>query len=348
MIETVDLAGRAVGPGQPCYIIAEGCDNHLGDLDVAKEMVRQAKICGADAIKFQHHLPDEEMLRDGVPMSDNFDLPLYDFLQAHALTLDQHVELRDHCVDLGIQYLCTPFSRRAAEELHGIGVDAFKIGSGELGDLPTLEVVAGFGKPMILSTGMAEWHEIDATVEHLRPSGTPLVLMNCTSEYPADHADVNLGVIPRMAERYGLVIGHSDHTPDIATCIGAVAFGAHLVEKHFVLDRRQPGPDQSVSIEPWDLAQMVRSIRRVEAASGDRKTVHAKEKPIRAWALRSVVTLEPIEAGTTIREGMVWTKRPGTGIPARHLPEIIGRTARVDLPADHLLAWDDLASTDPD
>lgn len=340
--EPIEIGGRPIGPGHPCYVIAEGCDNHLGDMDVAKEMVRQAKICGADAIKFQHHLPDEEMLRDDVPMSDNFDIPLYEFLERYALSLDQHAELKAYCAEMGIQYLCTPFSRKAAEELETLGVDAYKIGSGELTDLPSLEVIAGFGKPMILSTGMAEWHEIDATVERLRPINPRLVLMNCTSEYPAEHADVNLGVIRRMQERYGLVIGHSDHTPDIATCIGAVALGAKLIEKHFILDRRQPGPDQSVSIEPWELAELVRSVRRVESALGDEKKVHAKEKPIRAWAHRSVVTLGPIAAGTEIRAEQVWTKRPGTGIPARHLPEIVGRVAGRDLPADHLLSWDDL------
>lgn len=339
---TIHISGRAIGPDAPCFIIAEGCDNHLGNMDTAKEMVRQAKACGADAIKFQHHLPDEEMLREGVPMSANFNMPLYDFLKLYALKLEDHYELLRYCRELGIIYLCTPFSRKAAEEINEMGVEAFKIGSGELTDLPTLKVIASFGKPVILSSGMAVIEEIDETINTLRPINDQLMLMNCTSEYPARHEDVNLGLIPFLRDRYDLNIGHSDHTPDIYTCIGAVAMGAKLLEKHIILDRRQPGPDQSVSIEPYELYQMVLAARRVEVALGSAKKVHDLEKPIRTWAHRSVVSLRPIPAGTVITQAMVWTKRPGTGIPAKHLDEIVGRVARVDIPVDHLIAWDEL------
>jgi sialic acid synthase SpsE len=342
MPKTISIEGRPVGPDAPCFIIAEGCDNHLGNMDTAKEMARQAKICGADAIKFQHHLPDEEMLREGVPMSANFNMPLFEFLQLYALKLEQHEELMNYCKEIGILYMCTPFSRKAAEEINELGVGVFKIGSGELTDIPSLKVIASFGKPVILSTGMAEWHEIDETVNTLKPINDQLVLMNCTSEYPAKHSDVNLGVIRQMQDRYDLNIGHSDHTPDIYTCVAAVAMGAKLLEKHFILDRRQPGPDQSVSIEPYDLDQLVQATRRVEDALGSEKTVHDLERPIREWAHRSVVSLRPIPQGTTITQEMVWTKRPGTGIPAKHLEEIVGRTAKVDIPKDHLIRWDEL------
>jgi N-acetylneuraminate synthase len=305
-------------------------------------MIRQAKACGADAIKFQHHLPDEEMLREGVPMSANFNIPLYEFLQRHALKLEHHYELFRYCRELGIIYLCTPFSRKAAEELNEMGISAFKIGSGELTDLPTLNVIASFGKPMILSTGMAEWDEIDETVNTLRLINDQLALMNCTSEYPARHADVNLGVIRELQQRYDIVVGHSDHTPDIYTSIAAVAMGAKLLEKHLILDRCQPGPDQSVSIEPYELYQLVQAVRRVEDALGDKKTVHELERPVRAWARRSVVSLQSIPKGTQISEEMVWTKRPGTGIPAKHLGHVIGRVAKADIPADHLIRWEEL------
>ena len=150
---TFEIGGRKIGEGYPVYIIAEGCDNHMGNVDVAKEMCRQAKLAGADCIKFQHHLPDEEMLKD-VPMSSNFDIPLYDFLKLHALTLEQHAELMKFCRKIGIQYLCTPFSLKAAYELNEIGVDAFKIGSGEMTDIPSLIKIAQIGKPMIISTGI--------------------------------------------------------------------------------------------------------------------------------------------------------------------------------------------------
>jgi sialic acid synthase SpsE len=343
MPKILEIDGRSIGPGFPCFIIAEGCDNHLGDIDTAKEMIRQAKASGADAIKFQHHLPDEEMLREGVPMSANFNMPLYEFLQRYALKLEQHRELLRYCREVGIIYLCTPFSRRAAEELHALGLNAFKIGSGELTDLPTLRVIASFGKPMILSTGMAEWNEIEETVNTVRSINHQVALMNCTSEYPARHEDVNLGVIRELEQRFDIVVGHSDHTPDIDTSIGAVALGAKLIEKHFILDRRQPGPDQSVSIEPAELSQLVKAVRHVESALGNTKKIHELERPIRAWAHRSVVSLRPIPKGTRIGEGMVWTKRPGTGIKAKLLDQVLGKTATVDIPADHLISWDELA-----
>ena len=142
------IADREIGQGHPVYVIAEGCDNHMGNMEVAKEMCRQAKLAGADCIKFQHHLPDEEMLKE-VPMSSNFDMPLYDFLKLHALTLDQHVELLSYCKEIGIQYLCTPFSLKAAYELNEIGVDAFKIGSGEMTDIPSLTEIAKLGLSLI-------------------------------------------------------------------------------------------------------------------------------------------------------------------------------------------------------
>lgn len=343
MTQEISIDGRLIGPNSPCFVIAEGCDNHLGNMETAKEMARQAKLAGADAIKYQHHLPDEEMLREGVPMSANFNMPLFEFLEKYALTLDQHAELMVYCKEIGIIYMCTPFSRKAAVEMNGLGVSAFKIGSGELTDLPTLKVIAKFGKPMILSTGMAEWSEIDETVATLKPLTNQLILMNCVSEYPAKHSDLNLNVIQMMSERYGVTIGHSDHTPDIYTSIGAVALGAKLIEKHLILDRRQPGPDQSVSIEPYELYELVRGIRNVEQALGTNKQVHTLEKPIRQWAHRSVVSLQPILKGTSITEAMVWTKRPGTGIPARDLEKVISRTAAVDIPANHLIRWEELA-----
>ena len=338
----INISNRWIGADEPCYIIAEACDNHLGNMAVAKEMALQAKLCGADAVKFQHHLPDEEMLREGVPMSANFNMPLYDFLKKYALTLEQHYELLDYCKKIGITYLCTPFSRKAAEELNEMGVEAFKIGSGELTDIPTLKVIASFGKPMILSTGMAEISEIGETLQAVLPINKQVILMNCTSEYPPKYSDINLGVIKQLHDKFDLIIGHSDHTPDIYTCFGAVAMGAKLLEKHIILDRRQPGPDQSVSIEPYELYQLVQGVRRIEEALGSNKTLQELERPIRAWAHRSVVSLVDIAKGQEIKPEMVWTKRPGTGIPAKDMEKVVGRKTKLDIPANHLISWDEL------
>lgn len=338
----IRIGNRLISPASPAYIIAEGCDNHLGNPDTAKEMARQARLAGADAIKFQHHLPDEEMLPD-IPMSDNFEIPLYEFLKKYALKLEQHIELKRYCESIGIQYLCTPFSYKAAEELNGIGVDAFKIGSGEMTDIPSLVRISKFGKPMIVSTGMCTYEEIDRTYNALISAGAQLMLTNCVSEYPPDYGDINLRVIETMIKRYpGALIGHSDHTPDLYTCFAAIPLGAKLIEKHVILDKRQPGPDQSVSIDFRDLAQLVDGIRRIEASLGTEKLVHQREQQIREWAFRSIVSLRDIKSGDTISGDMIWAKRPGTGIPSRFRDQIIGRKAVRDIKANKLIHWEDM------
>ncbi len=342
MTASIQIGRHVIGPGQPVFIVAEGCDNHLGNLAVAMEMVLQAKLAGADAIKFQHHLPDEEMLPD-IPMSDNFQQPLYEFLKQHALTLADHIALMRHCEACGIQYLCTPFSYKAALELNDIGVQAFKIGSGEMTDIPSLRKISHFTKPMILSTGMATLEEIDETVVALREEGASPALLNCVSEYPPNYQDLNLRVIETLRARYPhLVIGHSDHTPDLFTAFAAVALGACIIEKHVILNKLQPGPDQSVSIDMADLHELVSGVRKIEQALGSRKAVQPRERQIREWAFRSVVSLVEIESGQEITPHMVWTKRPGTGIPSKQLPAVIGRRARVRILANTLLRWEDL------
>lgn len=337
----ISINGRLVGPKHPVFIIAEGCDNHLGSMRVAKEMAHEAMLAGADAIKFQHHLPDEEMLPDA-PMSDNFEEPLYDFLKKYALTLEQHYELRHYCDQIGILYMCTPFSWKAAQEIEPL-VPAFKIGSGEMTDVPTLARISSFGKPMIVSTGMSTFDEIDRTYQALVKRDTPLILMNCVSEYPPVYEDLNLGVIGEMIRRYPrALIGHSDHTPDLYTCFAAVALGARVLEKHVILDKRQPGPDQSVSIEFDELARLVEGTRKIEVGLGTQKVVHGREADIRTWAFRSIVSTRPIAKGATITQEEIWSKRPGTGIPAHQMDEVIGCCAARDIPGNVLLSWDDL------
>ena len=333
------INGREVGENHGAYIIAEGCDNHLGDISLAKKMILEAKSAGADAIKFQHHLPDEEMLPD-VPMSNNFDEPLYEFLKKYSLPIEQHRELKSFCDETGITYLCTPFSWEAAKQIVDL-VPAFKIGSGEMTDIPSLERIAQLGKPMIISTGMSVEDEITRTYEALQKYGVQIALLNCTSEYPPAYEDINLRFIQRMRDLYpNALIGHSDHTPDLYTCFAAVAFGAKILEKHVILDKQQPGPDQSVSIDFDDLKQLVDGVRKIELAMGSKKSVHEKEEDIRSWAFRSLVSTRKIPAGTVIRQEDVWSKRPGTGIPSHRMGEVIGRKAKYDIQVNELLSWD--------
>jgi sialic acid synthase SpsE len=339
----INIAGRKVGRNHPCYIIAEACDNHMGDIDVAIEMARQAKLAGADAVKYQHHLPDEEMLPDA-PMSDNFDEPLYEFLKKHALKLEHHKILKKYCDEIGIEFLCTPFSLKAAQELDDtLDLPAYKTGSGEMTDIPTLVGISKLGKPMIVSTGMCVYEEIERTYRALINRKTPLALLNCVSEYPPVYEDINLRVINEMQARYpDAVIGHSDHTPTLETCYAATTLGACILEKHVILDKRTPGPDQSVSIDFRDLANLVDGVRRIESALGSEKKIHSKEKDIRTWAFRSLISTQNIPAGNVITEDMIWSKRPGTGIPSWKMDEVIGKIATNDIKQNTLLSWDDL------
>ena len=235
-------------------------------------------------------------------------------------------------------------SLKAAEELFDYGLlDVIKIGSGEMTDIPSLIKMTEFKKPMIVSTGMCTFDEIDETYEALVDVGAELALTNCVSEYPPVYEDINLHVINSMQARYrSAIIGHSDHTPTLYTAFGAVMLGAKIIEKHVIVDKLIPGPDQAVSIDFNEFRQLVDGIRILEAASGNIKKVHEKESSIRSWAFRSIVSCCQIKKGTKITGDMIWSKRPGTGIPSKRRDEVIGRVAAKDIQENVLLAWDDL------
>ena len=341
MTEPFSIWSELVGHRR-AFIIAEGADAHYGSMERAREMIAAAHEAGADAIKFQHHIPDAEMLPD-IPRSANMEIPLYEFLKKNALTIDQHVELHACAQAVGIEYLCTPFSLTAALELReALPLRAYKIGSGELTDIPTLEAIASFGLPMIVSTGMATVEEIDATYTALMRLDVSLVLMNCTSAYPPRLDDINLGFIPLMAQRYpGAVVGHSDHTPGITTSVGAIALGARVIEKHVTTDATLRGPDADVSITFDQLAELVDAAHTLYQAASSDKTVRESEVEIRAWARRSLVYLESFPAGHVISTGDLWGKRPGTGVPSARLGEFIGRTLTRPVTGNTLLSEQD-------
>ena len=321
-----------------CQIVAEGCDNHFGKLSNAKKMVDLAKKANCDMIKFQHHLPDEEMLRK-VPKSKNFDISLYDFLKKYALKIDDHKKLLKYCNEKKIKYLCTPFSFKAAEELNDIGVKWFKMGSGEFLDTPFIEKIIKFNKPLILSTGMSTIKEINFIYNFLvKKRFFKFTFMNCTSEYPPVLKDINLGFIKKMIVKYPkATIGHSDHTNNIYTSIGAVANGAKIIEKHVYLDGLNNGPDKDVSISFKQMANLVEAIRDVEAASGSLKKINPKEKIIRKWAHRSIVSIKDIKKGEKLSYNNIWSKRPGIGIPSHKMKNVIGRFAKKDIKKDSLI-----------
>tara|TARA_X000000950_G_scaffold171985_1_gene209507 strand:+ start:7312 stop:8355 length:1044 start_codon:yes stop_codon:yes gene_type:complete len=339
--KTIIIGNLKIGNNYRPKIIAEGCDNHFGKLNRALKMVSAAKKAGADIIKFQHHLPDEEML-PVVPKSKNFNLSLYEFLKKYALKLEDHIKIKKKCESIGIQYLCTPFSLKAALELKKIGVDAFKIGSGEMTDIPSLKEIAKFNLPLIISTGMSQLDEIKYTYKNIVKINKKLIFMNCTSEYPPIYKDINLKVIPVLKKMLSkALIGHSDHSSSLVTSYGAVTLGAVIIEKHVALDKND-GPDSAVSISFQELADMIKNIKNLYFALGDKKKINPREKQIRKWAFRSIISLRRIKKGEKITKSMIWSKRPGTGIPSKKMNEIIGREAKSDIPQNSLIKWSQL------
>lgn len=339
---SVTIGTKEIGPGHPCFVIAEAGINHNGDRVLAAELVDAAAEAGADAIKFQTHFPEHEMLRGGATAAYVGE-SLFDLLTRTALSRDAHFELRERAATKGIIFLSTPFSREAADFLETVGVPAFKTGSGELTHIPMQQHIARKGKPMIISTGMATPDEIDLAVTVVRSEGAPFALMHCTSTYPTPYEDVNLGCIPWLQDLYKVPVGLSDHTLGSYVGFGAVAIGANLFEKHFTTSRSLPGPDQAGSMEPHELKALVDGIRAIEKARGATKQIQPGEQDVRNMAHHSVVSLRDIAAGATIGPDDVWAKRPGTGIPARRLGDVVGRTARRAIAKDALVSWDDLA-----
>jgi N,N'-diacetyllegionaminate synthase len=325
------------------YFIAEGADAHYGDMNRAKSMIDAAKHSGADAIKFQHHIPEEEMLRE-TPMSSNMSEPLYDFLLRNALTIKQHVELAQYCASIGIQYLCTPFSLAAAKELEEhIDLPAYKIGSGELLDHPTIREIAKFNKCMIISTGMSTPEEIDSTYEILKNHHAGLVMMNCTSAYPPRYEDIHLKFIEEMKTRYPkAVLGFSDHSPGTETVIASFTLGAKVIEKHVTLSHDLEGPDATVSINFETLGELIVSLKRLSLAFKSNKEIHPSELEIRNWAHRSLVYLRDLNSGEVITSSDIWGKRPGYGVPSFKIDEFIGRKLVADVKKNTLLTENDV------
>ena len=324
------------------YVIAEAADAHYGSLDRAKEMVVSAKTAGADAIKFQHHIPDAEMLRD-IPLSGNMKEPLYDFLVKNALNIEQHMELNSFCIQNSIDYLCTPFSLKAALELeNNIGLPAYKIGSGEMLDHPTIKEIMKFGKPMIISTGMSTVEEIDLTYDVVKNHKPGLVLMNCTSAYPPNYSDIHVSFTKEMVSRYpNAIIGFSDHSPGYEVVLAAFVLGAKVIEKHITLSHELSGPDQSVSIDFKDLEKMIKQLTNLSFALNSKKEIHTTEVEIRSWAHRSLVYNFNLKKGEKLKAGDIWGKRPGTGVPSRFIEKYIGKTLKQNVIENTLLVDED-------
>ena len=323
------------------YVIAEACDNHMGSLEMARALCRAAKYAEADAVKFQHHLPYEEMLKQGA-MSDNFDEHLYDFLERNALSLEQHFELKNYCDEIGITYLCTPFSLKAAQEIAEL-VPFFKIGSGEFQDRWFIDGLKILEKPVIFSSGMSSYSEVKENVKYLLQANFDFALLNCLSEYPPKFHDMNLKFITQLVDEFpDIVIGHSDHTQTTFTSVLAVSLGAQIIEKHITLSEMIHGPDKDVSLGPEQFKQLVKDLRLVNQTLSSEKIINCDEVPVREWAYRSVVASKDILPGTILELSHICTKRPGTGIPSKDYRSIVGKRAAKHISENTMIGWEDI------
>lgn len=343
---TFAIGNRMVGLDYPPLVIAEVGINHEGDVNKAIQMVDAAAAAGAELIKFQCHITEKEMIPTDMTPGKISEEKLWDIIKRCELTEDEERRVQAYCKTRGLIYLSTPFSREASDRLDDMKVPAFKIGSGECNNLPLLDHIAAKGKPMILSTGMNDIESIKMSIATIRKHGVPLALMHCTSMYPTPYEKVRLGAVTQLRELFpDSPIGVSDHSMDIWTCLGAVALGASLLEKHFTVSRSWPGPDTRISIEPDELRRMIVGSEAIWRARGGSKTVLSEEQPVIDFAYATVVTIAPLRKGDVFSRQNIWVKRPGTGpIHATRLGDVLGKTATRDLPAEVHVKPGDVAS----
>ena len=343
------LGERAVGPGAPCLVIAEIGSNHDGSLERALALVDAAVDAGADAVKFQSFRAATLVARRWPAAGGGWKpTEAYPVLERLELPVEWHALLRDRARARGALFLSTAFDEERASFLAALGVPAMKVASGDLTHLPLLRAIGGFGRPILLSTGLATPEEIDAALAAIEEGAgapgrrPPIVLLHCVSLYPLRPGDANLRAVPALAARFGCPVGWSDHSPGHTLALGAVALGAVVVEKHFTDDRRRPGPDHGFAMEPAEFRAMVGAIRELEAALGDgEKRPRPDEEAERRWARRSLHAARALPAGTVLGVRDLKVVRPALGLPPAALPSVLGRRLTRALEVDEALGAED-------
>lgn len=324
-------------------IIAEIGSVHDGSFGNALRLIDSAAAAGADAVKFQTHVAEAESLPDAPAPGYFNEEPRISYFRRTSFSVEQWTRLAAHAASRNVAFLSSPFAIEAVDILEATAIAAYKIPSGEVTNAPLLERVARTGKPVLLSSGMTDWAELDRAMDALAGSG-PVTLMQCSSKYPCEPEHVGLNVLGEMRERYGLPVGFSDHTPGLAAPFAAAALGATVIEKHFAFSRLMYGSDAQHSMEPDEfgmLAQGLREIWRITASPVDKNDT-APYADMKRIFEKSVVLAFPVAAGTVITREMLAFKKPGDGIPAAGYRSLIGRALRTALPADHKLSERDL------
>jgi N,N'-diacetyllegionaminate synthase len=347
MSSRLAIAGRLIGRGEPCFVIAEAGVNHEGSRNRALAMVDIAADSGADAIKFQTFDVDLLATRDAPKAqyqieTTGADESQYEMLRRLQLTPDDHRALAERCAERDILFMSTPFDEGSADFLNALPLPVFKLPSGELTNIPFLMHVARFGKPLIVSTGMATLGEVETAIHAILAVGNEnIAILHCVSNYPAAAADANLSAMATMEHAFGVPVGYSDHTTGLSVGLASVALGAAIVEKHFTLDRALPGPDHRASLEPDELRAFVLGVRDTQAALGNgQKVPVASEAATAAIARKSLVAAVDIAVGTILNEMHLAAKRPGTGLSPALRGHVLGRSSRISIPAGTILSWE--------
>lgn len=336
------IGERRIGKEYSPFVVAEIGINHEGSYEKAVRMIDDAYAVGCECVKFQSHIIEDEMIPNDI-IPDNARESIWNIMKRCVLSEQEEINLKKYVESKGMIYLCTPFSRAAAERLKRMDVWAYKIGSGECNNYPLIKHIAADGKPIILSTGMNDLESIAPAVEIIKQAKIPYALTHCTSMYPTPYEKVRLGGLGELAARFpDAVIGLSDHSIGNYTCFAAVALGARILEKHFTSDKSWPGPDIPISIDPIELKELVQGSRAIHAALGGSKNILPEEKPTIDFAYACVVSIREIQAGENFSEENIWVKRPGTGeIKAVHFESLLGKTAKHDIANNTQVCWDD-------
>ena len=337
----IEIAGRKIGERYPPFVIAEIGINHEGDFNKAKKMIDDAYHAGAECVKFQCHIPDDEMIPNNV-IPANANESIWTMMQRCSFSEDEELELKNYTEKLGLIYLCTPFSRAAADRLEKMNLSAYKIGSGECNNIPLLEHIASFKKPIILSTGMNDLENISTSVKVFKKFGIDYALLHVTSMYPTPYDKVRLGAISELKEKFSnCVIGLSDHSYGNYTCFASISLGASILEKHFTSDKEWTGPDIPISLDPTELKDLITGSNAIFQSLGGNKTILPEEQPTIDFAYASVVSIKNIKQGEKFSRENIWVKRPGTGeIRASDYTDVLNKIAKVNINTNEQIRWD--------
>ena len=341
------IGNKKIGDGHPVFIISEAGVNHNGDIEMAKKLIDESIKAGADAVKFQSFKAEKLNTKNAPKAQYHIETTgsegsWFDLLKSQELTREMHYQLSDYCEEKGIIFLSTPYDEDSADILEELNVPVYKIASTDLTNIPLLKHIAKKNKPIILSTAMSSYSEIEEAITAIKMhNNDKIIVLQCTGNYPAKIKDANLSVMNEIRKRFNVLVGYSDHTPTNILSIAATALGSCLHEKHFTLNKSLPGPDHRASIEPHELKSLVDSIRLTEECIGDFNKKPTKSELSNINKLRkSVVAATDIPVGTIINSEMITVKRPGTGIHPRHATDFIGKTSKINISEDQLLNFD--------